>query len=50
MNLLEYEAKKIVARHNIPVPASQLIGRGQAEAVALPAVLKSHHKPHGLYP
>lgn len=41
MNLLEYEAKKIVARHNIPVPASQLIERGQAEAVALPAVLKS---------
>lgn len=41
MNLLEYEAKEIIARHNIPVPASQLIKYEKTEAVALPAVLKS---------
>lgn len=41
MNLLEYEAKEIISRSNIPVPRSDLISGNQTSSSRLPVVLKS---------
>lgn len=41
MNLLEYEAKTILAAANIPVPRSVLIAKDTQPKVSLPTVLKS---------
>lgn len=40
MRLLEYEAKSILSRYDIPVPNGQVIGDSGAD-ISLPAVLKS---------
>lgn len=41
MNLLEHEAKKLLAKNGIPTPASQIITKGQTITAHLPVVLKS---------
>ena len=41
MNLLEYEAKAILATAKLPVPRSVLITKGALPTVTLPTVLKS---------
>ena len=41
MNLLEYEAKSILRKHNIPTPKSQLVVSGEKTEFNLPTVLKS---------
>lgn len=41
MNLLEYEAKQILADHHVPVPRAQLVTDAIPDEVSLPVVVKS---------
>lgn len=41
MNLLEHESKTLLAAHNIPVPASQIINQNTTASLPLPVILKS---------
>lgn len=41
MNLLEYEAKRLLTEAKVPVPKGQLVQRGATAALTVPVVLKS---------